>query len=82
MADVIPLRWIQNDVENAKIAFGGGRVTPPFSYLGAPIHADFELTYEALAPYVTAVLDLAAPLEGAGMSVALVEIRDGKVRVF
>ena len=69
----IPLRWIKNDVANAKIAFGPGRVeTPELTYLGAPIHADFELSYESLAPYVTEVLDQAAPLEGSG----------GKVKVW
>jgi hypothetical protein len=78
----IPLRWITNDVRGAEFAFGGGRQTPAFTYLGAAIHADFELTYENLAPYVTRVLDLAAPLEGAGLTIRLVEIKNGAVRVF
>ena len=58
----IPLRWIHNDIESARKVFG-----PGLTYLGAPIQADFKLSYEALAPYVTEVLDLAAPLEGAGL---------------
>lgn len=78
----IPLRWIKNDVEGAKFAFGGGRATPELTYLGAPIDADFELSYENLAPYVTAVLDLTAPLEGAGLVIKLVEIKEGKVKVW
>jgi hypothetical protein len=82
MSAIIPLRWIKNDLEGAEFAFGGGKVTPPLTYLGAPINADFPLSLEALAPYVSQVLDLAAPLEGAGLRVALVEIKDGKVRVF
>lgn len=78
----IPLRWIKNDIVGAKYAFGEGRVTSEFTYLGAKINADFELTYENLAPYVSEVLDLAAPIEGAGVSVKLVEIKGGKVRVW
>lgn len=78
----IPTRWIKNDVANAKIAFGPGRATSEFTYLGAPISADFELSYENLAPYVTEVLDQAAPLEGAGVSVKLVEIKNGRVKVW
>jgi hypothetical protein len=78
----VPLRFIHNDLKGAEFAFGPGRYTPAFTYQGAPIHADFELSYEALAPYVTEVLDLAAPLEGAGLNVALIEIKDGKVKVF
>lgn len=83
MPNPIPLKKIDvNDLPSAEIVFGGGRSTPPLTYLGAPIHADFELSYAALAPYVNAVLDLAAPIEGAGLSVVLVEIKDGKVKVF
>ncbi len=78
----IPLRWVQNDVENAKKVFGEGRSTPAFTYCGAPIQADFELTYEALAPYVTEVLNLAAPIEAAGLQVKLIEIADGEVKVW
>lgn len=77
-----PTRWVKNDVEGARFAFGGGRATPEFTYLGAPIQADFELSYEALAPYVTPVLDRAAALEGAGLVVRLVEIQAGKVKVW
>jgi hypothetical protein len=50
LTDKIPLRWVKNDVEGAKFAFGGGRVSPELTYLGAPIHTDFELSYENLAP--------------------------------
>lgn len=78
----ISLRWIKNDVENAKIAFGPGRFSPEFTYLGAPIQADFELTYENLAPYVTEVLDQAGPLEGSGLTIGLVEIKLGVVKVW
>ena len=78
----IPLRWIKNDVEGAKFAFGAGRVSPALTYLGAPIDADFPLSFENLAPYVTAVLDQAAPLEGAGLRIRLVEIKGGKVKVW
>lgn len=77
----IPLRWVKDDVEGARFAFGGGRVTPEFTYLGAPIQADFELTYENLAPYVTEVLNQAQPFLSAGLDVVLVEILGGKVRV-
>jgi hypothetical protein len=71
-----PLRWVKDDVEGAKFAFIN------LTYLGAPIIADFELSYENLAPYVTKVLDLAAPLEGAGVTVKLVEIKGGVVKVW
>jgi hypothetical protein len=80
--ETIPLRWVKNNIEGAKFAFGGGRVTPELTYLGAPIHADFELTYEALAPYVTQVLDMASTLQAAGLEVKLVEIKDGVVKVW
>jgi hypothetical protein len=76
------LRWVKNDIEGAKFAFGGGRNTAEFTYLGAPITADFELTYENLAPFVSEVLDQAAPLEGAGLALKLVEIKNGKVKVW
>ncbi len=84
MGDIksIELRWVTNSVEGAKFAFGEGRVTPEFTYLGAPIDADFPLTYENLAPYVTQVLDIAGPLEGAGLQVKLIEIKAGKVKVW
>lgn len=78
MTEHVPLRWVKNDVDGAKYAFGPGRVTPEFTYLGAPIKADFDLTYENLAPYVTEVLDLAEPFEG---MVGRVEIRGGKVNI-
>jgi len=76
----IPLRWIKDDIEGARKVFReeGGR----WFYLVAPIHADFRLSHETLAPYVTRVLDLAAPLEGAGLIVKLIEIKNGKVRVW
>ena len=77
-----PLRWVKDNVEGAKFAFGGGRRSPEYTYLGAPINADFQLTYENLAPYVTKVLDLAAPLEGAGLTIKLVEIKGGVVKVW
>lgn len=75
----IPLRWVENNVEGAKYAFGGS--TPELTYSGAPIHADFELNYENLAPYVREVLDQAAPIEAAGLPVKLVEIRAGMIKV-
>lgn len=78
----IPLRWVENNVSGAKFAFGGGRSSPEFTYLGAPISADFSLSYENLAPYVGEVLNLAAPLEGAGVGVKLVEIKGGVVKVW
>jgi hypothetical protein len=59
-----------------------GKTHIEFTYLGTPINADFELSYESLAPYVTKVLDLAAPLEGAGLTVRLVEIKGGIVKVW
>ncbi len=78
---LIPLRWF-NAREYAEFAFGGGCVTPPLTYFGAPIDADFELSLESLTPYATEVLDQAAPLEGAGITVKLVEIKGGKVKVW
>jgi hypothetical protein len=80
MPDVIPLRWIKNTAEYAEKCFGEGKT--PFTYCEAPIQADFTLTYENLAPYVTKILDKAAPLEGAGLYVRLIEIKDGKVLVW
>ena len=77
-----PLRWVKNDVTGARFAFGGGSTSPELTYQGAPINADFELSYESLAPYVTQVLDLAAPLEGAGLTIKLVEIKGGEVKVW
>jgi hypothetical protein len=77
----IPLRWIKNDLKGAEFAFNqkeDGR----WYYCSAPINADFELSLETLAPYVTRVLDLAAPLEGTGLCVALVEIKADIVKVF
>ena len=82
MVKTIPLRWVKDNVEGAKFAFGGGPTTKELTYLGAPINADFELSYESLAPYVTKVLNLAAPLEGAGLTVKLVEIKGGEVKVW
>ena len=81
-ASMPDLRWVKNDVEGARFAFGGGRASPPLTYLGAPIRADFELTFENLAPFVTEVLDQAAPIEGSGLSVKLVEIEGGRVHVW
>lgn len=71
----------KNDAKTAENVFGGGRTTPEFTYLGAPIHTDFPLTYEALAPYVTNTLDQAAVIEATGFRVVLVEIKNGKVVV-
>jgi hypothetical protein len=68
MSENIKLRWIHNNTGDAKKCFGGGRYASEFTYLGAPILADFELSYENLAPYVTEVLDL--------------EIKGGKVKVW
>jgi hypothetical protein len=70
-----------NTVDGAHLVFGEGRSSPPLTYLGAPIDADFELSFEALAPYVVKVLDLAAPYEGGGHVVKRVEIKNGEVRV-
>jgi hypothetical protein len=84
MTDIIPpipLRWVKDNIDGAKFAFrdkGQGS----FTYLGAPISADFELSYESLAPYVTKVLDLAAPLEGCGLMIRLVEIKNNIVKVW
>lgn len=77
----IPLRWVKNDVQGAEFAFGGGRHTPPLTYQGAPVLADFELSYEALAPFVSEVLDQAATLEAKGHTVEAVEIKAGVVTV-
>lgn len=66
-----------NTVYAAKIVFGGGRVSPELTYLGAPIEADFEVTYENLAPYVRRVLDLTAAIE----DVKSVKIKNGVVEV-
>jgi len=80
MPEGIPLRWVKNTAEDAEEWFGEGKT--PFTYGGAPIQADFELTYENLAPYVTQSLDKATPLEGAGLYVRLIEIKDGEVLVW
>jgi hypothetical protein len=80
--DVIPLRWVEDTEKWAKLVFGGGITKRELTYLGATIHADFELSYESLAPYVTKVLDLAAPLEGAGLTIKLIEIKGGEVKVW
>ena len=79
--EIIPLKWIKNNLEGSKFAFGS-HGCPELTYLGAPINADFELSFEALAPYVTQVLDQAAPLEGAGITIKLVEIKNGVVKVW
>lgn len=79
---MVDLRWVKNDIEGAHFAFGEGRATPALTYLGAPIQADFKLSFESLAPFVTEVLDQAAPLEGAGLHVKLVEIKEGVVKVW
>jgi hypothetical protein len=65
----IPLRWIKNDVEGSKFTFRYNGTE--FTYLGAPINADFELSYESLAPYVVQMLDMSAPLEGCGLMIRL-----------
>jgi hypothetical protein len=70
-----------NTTHAAKIVFGGGCVSHELTYLGVPIEADFELTYENLAPYVTQVLDLAAPIEGCGNFVKSIIIKNGTVEV-
>lgn len=70
-----------NTPKSAEVVFGGGRVSLPLTYLGAPIQADFELSFEALAPYVTHVLDMVAPIEGSGRRVTLVTIKNGVVTV-
>jgi hypothetical protein len=41
----IALRWVENDAEGAKSFFGGGRVTPEYTYLGAPILASRTKTW-------------------------------------
>lgn len=82
MTKPISLRWVKNDIEGSKFAFGGGRSSPEFTYCGAPIQADFELTYESLVPYLCEVLDKAACLEGTGVAVKLVEIKGGVVQVW
>ena len=78
----IALRWIKDNPECAMKVFRPGRNTPELTYLGAPIEADFELSYANLAPHVTQVLDLAAPIEGAGGAVELVVIKERTVKVF
>lgn len=83
--NIPPLRWINNDLAGAEFAFRNdpGYGPLPFHfYSGAPIHADFELTLDNLAPFVTEVLDQAAVIEAAGLEVKLVEIKDGKVKVW
>jgi hypothetical protein len=71
---------VKADVEGAKFAFktsdDGG-----MTYLGAPVEADFPLSYESLAPYVAEVLDQAAPIEGAGLGIHSVQIKNGQVKV-
>lgn len=76
----IPVREI-NNVRAAKVVFGGGRVGPELTYLGTPIEADFELSYESLAQYVGKVLDLVASIEGSGNFVHSVKILNGVVEV-
>ena len=70
-----------NTVYAAKQVFGGGRVSPELTYLGVQIEADFEITYENLAPYVRRVLDLAAPIEGVYGFVHSIKIKNGVVEV-
>lgn len=77
-----PLRWVKNDSAAAECFFGGGRSTPEFTYQGAPISADFELTYANLAPYVTDILDQAAEIEAMGKRVTLIGIQNGKATVW
>jgi hypothetical protein len=80
IGEIIPLLWIKNDLEGARFAFR--QEEDLFFYLGAPVQADFPLSYETLAPYVIQVLDLAAPIEGAGIDIKLVEIKGGKAKVW
>lgn len=78
--NTIPLKWIKNNIDSAKFAFKN--TSNGFTYLGAPIIADFDINYESLAEYVTDVLDKASLLEGCGINVALVEIKDKIVKVW
>jgi hypothetical protein len=73
-------REAMNSREGARLVFGG-HVSEP-TYLGVPVRADFPLNFDSLAPYVTAVLDLAAPIEGSGRTVEGVEIKDSRVKVW
>lgn len=54
--DIIPLRWVQNDRKGAEFAFRQND-DGAFTFFGVPIQADFKLSYDSLAPYVTSVLD-------------------------
>ncbi len=76
----IPLRWVGDNAKGAEFAFKieNGRCF----YLEAPVQVDFEPTFENLAPYVTKVLNLAAPIEGSGGFVSLVEIKGEVVKVW
>lgn len=77
----IPLRWIGDNIDGSKFAFTDkGRGS--FTYLGAPINADFELSYENLATYITKILDQAATLEGCGLIIRLVDIKNNIVKVY
>lgn len=83
---MIPLGWLKADIDSARIVLNreGGQLRSPSGwYVGnTPITADFELSYESFAPFLVDVLDAMAPIEAAGLCPALVEIRNGKIRVF
>ena len=80
MLDAIPLRFVKNNITGSRFAFNNNGNS--FYYLNATIYADFKLSYESLAQYTTKVLDLASLLEGAGLTVKLVEIKNGNVKVW
>lgn len=68
-------------IKYAKMVFGGGRNSSEFTYLGVPLEVDFELTYENLAPFVVEVLDQAALIEGKGLYITKIQIKDKQVKV-
>ena len=80
MINPIPLKWIKNDAQGVNFAFNQKGIH--WFYLDAPITADFNINQDSLKPFVTEILNLAAPLEGLGLSVKLVEIKSGQVKVF
>lgn len=86
---MIPLQWLLDDLASARKVLNreGGRCSPPSPsgwYVGAtPIEADFDLSPETFAPYVTKTLDAMEAVEAAqGFVAGLVEIRAGEVLVF
>ncbi len=74
-----PWKWLKDDVESAKFAFGPGESAPEFTYEGIPIKADFELSYEGLAPYVTSVVDEVDRMGGYGFWPSVVTIKNKAV---